>query len=104
MSWLIGLRIGILPYVSSYLSYGVDFAKGQFRLSSGVVALCRWSGFLFAVFGCFRSCFLWLGCGWVLFGLVVFGLFAFLFGLCCLFLVAERFSDHRLQYMGIVWL
>ena len=73
-----------------------DCPLAWLRFADGVV--------FFAVFGCFRFCFLWLGCGWVLFGLVVFGLFAFLFGLCGLFLVAERLSDHRLQYMGIVWL
>ena len=59
----------------------------------------------FAAFCCFRFCFLWLGFGLVLFVLVVLGLFVFLVGLGGFFCpVAERFSDHRLQYMGIVWL
>ena len=73
-----------------------DCPLAWLRFADGVVfSLCL---------AVFRVCSLWLGCGWVLFGPVVFGLFVFLFGLCCRFLVVERFSDHRLQYMGIVWL
>ena len=33
-----------------------------------------------------------------------FWAFCFVVGLCCLFFLAACFSDHRLQYTGIVWL
>ena len=59
MSRYIVLSIGALPCVSRYLSYGVDYTKGQFRLSSGVVALSQmefclflcvcWGGLVFLV-------------------------------------------------------
>ena len=68
MSWYIVLSICTLSCVPRYLSYGVDYTKGQFRLSSGVVALCRWSGL-------YRCVWLFFVFVFVVFGWVVVGFF-----------------------------
>ena len=73
MSWYIFLSICTLSCVPRYLSYGVDYAKGQSRLSTGVVALSQMEWFSRLCFGCLRFVCFWLGFAWA----CVFGLFVF---------------------------
>ena len=103
MSWYISLSISTASCVPRYLSYGVDYTKGLFRLSSGVVALSQME---YCLVSCVRWCwFGFRGCVVLFLFVRVVGLLVALFvgrcGLALFLFWAGYFLDHCSQYTGI---